>query len=214
MRTSRTRFRGGPISAAVDQDWRSIEPLELTPILRGALDSFHERGYHGATVRDIASRVGVTVPALYYHHKNKQGMLVALLDVSITDVARRIDVALADAGDDDRKRFAYLIEALILHMTGRVDFAFLDAQVRYLEPENRNAYAEARRKVEHRLVEVIDAGLDSGVFQATNARATARALVGMCQSVANWFHPDGPEKPHQIAAEYVDIALGAVRAKA
>ncbi|MER2243924.1 helix-turn-helix domain-containing protein, partial [Rhodococcus sp. (in: high G+C Gram-positive bacteria)] len=62
--------------AQPDEQWRIVEPLTLTPLLTAALEVFHELGYHGASVRDIAKRAGVTVPTLYYHHGNKQGILV------------------------------------------------------------------------------------------------------------------------------------------
>src|SRR6266705_3327791 len=80
-------------------DWRRPEPLVLPPILAGARHAFHELGYHGATVRDIAQRVGVTVPALYYHYENKQAMLVTLLETGMAQVLHRVDRALSNAGE-------------------------------------------------------------------------------------------------------------------
>lgn len=193
-----------------EESWRVVAPLPLTPILRGALESFHLGGYNGATVRDIASRVGVTVPALYYHHKNKQAMLVALLDASIRDVTDRVDRAVAGAGGDIRTEFANLIEAVVLHLTNRVDIAFLDAELRYLEPENRRAYADARRKIEQRLVHIIERGAEAGIFVVVSPTALARALIGMCQSITTWFRLEGPETPESIAQEYVEICLSTV----
>lgn len=67
-------------------DWRILEPMQLSPILTAALDAFYETGFHGTSVREIARRVGVTVPALYYHHENKEGLLIALLELSTSDV--------------------------------------------------------------------------------------------------------------------------------
>ncbi len=77
-------------------DWRTLEPMELTPILSASLDAFYETGFHGTSVREIARRVGVTVPALYYHHENKEGLLIALLELSTSDVLWRSDAADAD----------------------------------------------------------------------------------------------------------------------
>src|SRR5260370_826323 len=75
------------VEAAEPQaDWRALPEIELPPILSAALDAFYEKGYHAATVRDLASRVGVTVPALYYHFENKEAILFALLDVSISQL--------------------------------------------------------------------------------------------------------------------------------
>ncbi|GAA3164817.1 hypothetical protein GCM10020255_049710 [Rhodococcus baikonurensis] len=80
--------------------WRRIEPLELTPILEAALEGFYDNGFHGTSVREIARRVGVTIPALYYHHQSKEGILLALLEVSTSDVLARAHTAYADGGDD------------------------------------------------------------------------------------------------------------------
>ncbi|MEH0573205.1 TetR/AcrR family transcriptional regulator [Streptomyces sp. B21-108] len=44
-----------------------------------------------------AQSVGVTVPALYYHHENKQAMLVALLERGMDEVLARARLADAEA---------------------------------------------------------------------------------------------------------------------
>lgn len=190
--------------------WREYDELELTPVLRGALAAFREHGYHGASVRDIAARVGVTVPGLYYHHRNKEAMLAALIDISIRAVVERVRLAMADAGDDLRAQLANTIEAVVLHMTYHVDFAFLDAEFRYLEEETSRPYADARRAVERCIAGLLEAGVETGVFAAQVPAGTARALVGMCQSVAFWYRADGSKIPIEIAGEYVAIALSIV----
>ncbi|MCC6435196.1 MAG: TetR/AcrR family transcriptional regulator [Acidimicrobiales bacterium] len=48
-------------------------------IMGSALGLFLERGYLGASVRDIADANGVTVPALYYHFTNKDDLLAAIV---------------------------------------------------------------------------------------------------------------------------------------
>nr|MDP9458711.1 helix-turn-helix domain-containing protein [Actinomycetota bacterium] len=42
--------------------WRIFAPLELDPSLTAALAAFLEFGYHGATMRNIAQRAGLSVP--------------------------------------------------------------------------------------------------------------------------------------------------------
>src|SRR4051812_35894068 len=109
--------------AAQAADWRRVDALELSPILTGALGAFREHGYHGTTVRDIAGRVGVTVPALYYHHQSKQGVFLALLDVAMDDLIPRLHAAVTAGGESSVQQFTNLMEALALHMTERVDLA-------------------------------------------------------------------------------------------
>ena len=65
----------------------SIAATERTRdrIMRTALALFLERGYLGASVRDIADANGVTVPALYYHFTNKDDLLAAIVQPMADD---------------------------------------------------------------------------------------------------------------------------------
>jgi AcrR family transcriptional regulator len=54
---------------------RSDRPDTRGRILDAALEVFSERGFEGATVRQIAAKVGVSDPALYAHFKSKKRFL-------------------------------------------------------------------------------------------------------------------------------------------
>lgn len=58
---------------------RSEQPATQDRILDAALEVFSERGFEGATVRQIAAKVGVTDPALYSHFKGKREIFKALM---------------------------------------------------------------------------------------------------------------------------------------
>ncbi|MEU6375810.1 TetR/AcrR family transcriptional regulator [Streptomyces sp. NPDC046909] len=194
-------------------DWRVFEPLELPATLTGALDAFREHGYHGTSVRDIARRVGVTVPALYYHHENKQAMLVALLEHAVGEALAR--ARLADAAGEGwvLERFANVTECIVLHMTHRAATAGLDAELRYLEPANRKRYAALRKQLEEMVLAILEEGVAQGLFEVDHAPDTVRALLGMWQAVATWYHDGGPLSPQEIANRYVSISLRAVGAR-
>jgi AcrR family transcriptional regulator len=187
-------------------DWRSSDGPELSPTLLVALDAFYENGYHGTSVRDIARRVGVTVPALYYHHENKQAILVALLDHSILAITEQCRAALAAAGDEPAKRFANLIECLVLYMAHHRKNAAMDAEIRALSPEHRTRYAAQRRVVEDMLTAAVKDGVDIGVFSVAVPRDTSRALLGIIQAIATWYVPGGRVTPKALARSYLDIA--------
>ena len=198
----------------VGASWRDFGSLELSPILDAALDVFRENGFHGGTVREIARRVGMTVPALYYHHENKEGLLVALLELGTGEVAWRVRAAADEAAGRPEQQFVNVIEAVVLHMAYRLRLAVLDTELRYLSPRNRRRYSARRKAVENVLLDVIEAGVRDGVFTATDPAETSRALLGMCQSVGRWYSPGGRVSPEELAARYVDIARMAVGALA
>jgi AcrR family transcriptional regulator len=188
--------------------WRSgVTAPVLTPILGHALDAFYERGYHGTTVRDIARRTGQTVPALYYHHENKEAILFALLDNSISAVIARCELALNEAGDDPLQRFRNLIEGLALFMTQHGKRAAMDAEIRALGPENRDRYTAKRGVIENMVESAIADGQRAGIFNVSSAHETTRALLGMIFAITVWFKPSGKKSAAAVADSYVDIAL-------
>src|SRR5579875_2161297 len=58
----RTISDGTAVSASSCPNWRVYPPLVLPAPLAGALKAFVEFGYHGATIRIIAERAGLSVP--------------------------------------------------------------------------------------------------------------------------------------------------------
>ncbi|USQ85325.1 TetR/AcrR family transcriptional regulator [Streptomyces phaeoluteigriseus] len=192
------------------EHWRSYGPLDLHPILMHAMNAFNEQGYHGTSVREIAGRVGVTVPALYYHYENKQALLATLLETSIKDVLDRCRAAAGEAGDDPLARFCGMIESIVLYMAHRRQLAFLDTEIRSLEPQNRARYVALRDYLEHMLLDTVEAGRAQGVFTTPIPADAVRSVLVMCQGVANWFREDGPLTAEEVAERHVLLSLSTV----
>jgi AcrR family transcriptional regulator len=53
-------------------------PSTRERILNVALDLFTEKGFDGASLREVAERLGVTKAAIYYHFASKDDILMAL----------------------------------------------------------------------------------------------------------------------------------------
>lgn len=190
-----------------ETSWRELDEIKLTPILGAALEVFSEESYHGATVRTIAARAGVTVPLLYYHHKNKQGLLIDLFLTAYANVEDRIARARAEADGDPLRDFSNLIEAIVIHTAGHVSFTRINSSLQYVDEAERQPIMETRRRIEKQIVETITRGAQEGLFDVPDARATARALAGLCNAIATWYQPGGDRSPQQIAADYVTLAL-------
>lgn len=60
----------------------ALEPGRRGEILDAALQVFADKGYAAGSMRDIASRVGVSEPALYRHFPGKQALFLALVRVA------------------------------------------------------------------------------------------------------------------------------------
>ena len=62
-------------------------------VMQAALALFAERGYRGASLRDIAWRIGIKAPSLLHHFASKEQLYLAVLDrifEGLGDAARRV----------------------------------------------------------------------------------------------------------------------------
>jgi AcrR family transcriptional regulator len=79
-------------------------------IARASAEAFSALGYHGVTMEDIASRVGVSATALYRHYSGKYELFrgaVLSLGQQLVDATE-----LADSDDDPRVDLGLLVAAL------------------------------------------------------------------------------------------------------
>lgn len=190
--------------------WRNYEPLRLPPVLRHSLEAFATHGYHGTSVREIAKRLGQTVPAIYYHYANKQALLVTLLQGSMEEVLQRCQLAVAETDDGPVARFTALVTCVVLYIGHRSELIALDAEMNSLEPANRRTYVALRDQLEAMVVTAVEEGIEEGSFTTDYPSDAARAVLTMCLGIANWYDPRGPLGPDDVADRYTSFALGIV----
>lgn len=106
-----------------------LEPGRRGEILDAAFAVFCERGYEGGSMREIATRIGVTEPALYRHFTGKEDLFLALMRAvstrMVTTSERLIDSftaedlsrQLADAFTDRRSAVLQFAPAFLLFLT-------------------------------------------------------------------------------------------------
>lgn len=217
FRTDPSRLREQPSQAATTEgtwrDWRDFAPLQLAPPLAGALEAFVEVGYHGATIRDVAQRAGLSIAGVYHHWPTKQDLLVALLNMTMDDLQERCRSARAE-GDGPVERFVRLVECLALYHTHRLELGFIGAsEMRGVKEPHRARIATARRQVQHMLDDEVVEGCRRDLMDTPLPRAAARAVVTMCTALPQWWSPTGGLSPELVARQYIDFALDIVRAR-
>ncbi|MBJ8348304.1 helix-turn-helix domain-containing protein [Antrihabitans sp. YC2-6] len=191
--------------------WREFLPMSIDPVLAAAIEGFVDTGYHGATMRSIATRAGMSVPGVYHHYRDKQDILARILDLTMDELHWRARAARAEGGSSV-VRVALIVEALALYHTHRRELAFIGAsEMRSLEPDNRARITESRNELQHMLDREIDGAIAAGELGSRHPRDAGRAISTMCTSLPQWFRIDGPSTPEQIAREYADFALDLLR---
>ncbi len=203
---------GGPPMPSRMPDWRTFEPLVLPPPLAAALAAFVEFGYHGASIRTIADRAGLSVAGLYHYHATKQELLAELHEITMTDLLQRAHAAVGE-GTDPISRFKYLVECLSLFHTYRLGLSFIGAsEMHSLQSENLARVVRSRQEVQHLIDVQIIEGCRTGVMTTNLPREAGRAVAVMCTGIARWWSARGPYSPEDVAAQYVGFALNLVGA--
>ena len=92
------------------QNTAAASTLEINSrerLLETATELFAEKGYAGASVREIVEKAGVSKPVLYYYFKSKEGLFYAILDWA-ADVQQEILNEIFETRGTVLERFIYL----------------------------------------------------------------------------------------------------------
>jgi AcrR family transcriptional regulator len=83
-------------------------------ILRGAMQVFAERGYHDASMVEIANSAGITAAVIYDHFGSKRELHAQLLETQADALMAAVGAAVAQAGEDPAERMRTGIEAFFV----------------------------------------------------------------------------------------------------
>ena len=178
-------------------------------ITAAAREVFAERGYHGASIRDIAARAGLSLASLYYWHASKQDLLVALLRESRQDYLRTCHDALeAAAATDPAARLGALVAATVdYRVRRRVDSEISAREWRHLDAEHVGALDGFRVDAGAMWTGVVADGVRAGVFGCAHPDEARRAIQAACNAIPQWYDPSGPMDTAELARRHVAIAL-------
>jgi AcrR family transcriptional regulator len=177
-------------------------------ILRAARITFARHGFDGASIRDIAQEAGLSLSALYYYFPSKQDALYELIHNSFVWFSERALRVLEETGDDPVERLSALVRFTVLYRSrftqvSRVILRDTErlsedkfAEIRELQRETRNIYSRT-----------VAAGIEAGVFSATSAETSSRAVLSIVNSIPLWFSKDGSLTPRDLEREYLIFSL-------
>src|SRR3954454_7966696 len=145
-------------------------------VLSAALEVFAQRGYHAATVEEIADRAGLTKGAVYYWFRDKEDLASDLQADLWTTIAAEAQHYLDPAGTTpDNLKLAFRTYLLSLGDHAEARFFLRDCwAVPALDAPGR-LQQEAGVVLVQRLIE---AGIAGGDLVAVDAETLTRVLLG------------------------------------
>lgn len=136
------------LRGVTDASGQSHSPIKRRPkdrkvqITRAAAEAFSTHGYHTASMEEIATKVGISAPALYRHYPSKYDMFAAVvlgLGQQLVDSTEFIDaITDAELAVDAPAVLDRVIEAVTdAALANRQSGALYRWQARYLHPEDQ-----------------------------------------------------------------------------
>ena len=184
-------------------------------ILSAAIKSFGRNGYDATKWSAVADQVGIGQPALYHYFESKAHCLLTIMRMELERSHEKF--LKATAGEADAMaalraavRGAYEVsEHDVLRMRILENNFDLLAVRRPSEREEaeRTAARDLVHQVETAWTELLQRGMDEGVFVRRDARTLALSLLGMIVSVWRWYRPRGATPLSEIRELIEDACL-------
>lgn len=193
------------------------KPAEQTvqpdAILKAAAGVFYRKGYHGATMADIAAEVNLTAGSLYHHFPSKEALLCAVLDRGLTQITHEVRAVVeSNAGPAGKLRGIVRV-----HVLSEIEHSNIAAAVIFegralLDvPGVRDQYVRQRDTLEGLYRRVVEDGIAAGGFRAVDVGIFVKTLFGALNWVSLWYREDGRLTGPEIADEIAATFLAALR---
>ena len=176
-------------------------------ILEAAAQIFREKGFHAASMQDIAEAVNLQKASLYHHVSSKQEILLDLLNRALDVLIEHIEQAAAEPLPPDEK-IRRAIDAYLQTMLENRDLAaVLLLEHRSLEPQYHARHIPRRDRFERLWRDLIQEGQAQGLFNCADPALAARYLMGVMNWTITWYRPEGSLTPEDLASQYGDLFL-------
>lgn len=178
-------------------------------MLRAAADCFNQKGYSGTSLKDVANRLGLTDPALYYYVRSKEE-LVYLCYLRAAEVGREAMQLAIDSGQDGLDKVLRYLRNHVDFMVGERGPIAIMSEVPSLNSEHRKEVLKLSRKHSAAFEALLEEGIADGSIAPCNVRMTGNAIMGAVNWIPKWYHGDSAVA-EQIIEEFPRILASGLR---
>ena len=185
----------------------------LDDIVSAAAKVFRTKGYHAATVRDIAEEVGILKGSLYHHFASKEELLYLVVKEPIAQMYRAIaEIAAADLAATEKLRRAISahLEAFDRHYPHL--FVYLRER-EAVKRRFREMIGFSPKEYYRCWQQILQEGVENGEFRSDfDIQITSYGLLGMLNWSCEWYDPQGRLSIQEVAEEFTALALASLAA--
>ena len=153
-------------------------------ILDMALKEFAEKGYHRATLDEIASRVGASKGSVYWYFENKRALFLAVVLEELSRLTRYLEAVVADGGQSAVARIEAFIVANLNYYADHPEFGNLIKVFNTpggpeLDMDMEIIVSDDYRKLRGIIDTLLQEGIRQGELEPDRAAIAAPMLVAM-----------------------------------
>src|ERR1700753_2622449 len=172
------------------EDMAAVGEEKRLAVLKAGAAAFRERGFEKTSLDDIAGKLGVTKPTLYYYISDKQDIVYACSTLANGEL-----MALAKSQDPKRpgldslkdffRRYAEIIAGDFGYCLTMINENLLPAQ--RVKELRRN-----KRQLNSVVIAMLERGIADGSVAPCDTRLVSFALFGAFNWVARWHTDTSP----------------------
>jgi len=161
-------------------------------ILSVAGKLIRQRGFKGTSLQKISDEVGLHKSSLFHYFKNKEQILLRILEHSTDEVSTRLEKIIIDDTLEPEEKLRKAIDNHLTLLSENFDRVnvYLN-QIGSLSKENQKIYLRKRKRYEKDLEKIVVEMKKKGYFKGLDTKIVTLGLLGMLNWVAKWFRSNG-----------------------
>jgi len=150
-------------------------------ILNEAATRFVASGYHAVSMREVAEAVNASKAAIYYHFTDKEALLLAIMEQSLTELIRMVTIGMQSHTATHDRLVAVVHGLLGLNAVQRAAMRLAMFELQHLGDAQRKAFAQRYdREFIERLRTILREGQQRGdVRTSIDVQMGTWALLGL-----------------------------------
>lgn len=180
-------------------------------LLRVCVDVFNVHGYDATSMGTLSRHLGISKSAIYHHVQSKEEILEQALSRaldSLEEVVRIGEAMEASAVD----KLEVVIRGTVGVLVEQMPYVTLLLRLRGNSEVEMHAL-DRRRSITRRVGQIIaQAQAERGVRDDLSARSASRLLLGMINSIVDWYKPEAETPVDELADTVVALAFAGLRA--
>lgn len=184
-------------------------------LIQAALELFNSEGYHQTRIEDIIKKAQVGKGTFYLYFKNKEELVMAIMDQLLGEVSHTLDWVQLNIGDVNDLRHLFLEEAKRLTHTfyqnqESARFLFREGRaVSRLVEKRINDYMKAMQKTSE---ETYQFGLTLGILNNIDPTISSTLVVGGIMHIyQQWLEGNVEQSIDEIIEKSVDFYMSALK---